>query len=108
MTIRRLPEIAPGFAIGIAVNLAVGALLIAVILMAVWRENGVAVSKARDQVSFTLAAMTEQFGRITTDYGWWDEAYDKVVREHDTSWGDANFGEWLSRTADVSFVLVAD
>lgn len=108
MAIRRPSGTPSGLGIGIAINAAIGALLVLVILAAAGRENAIAAAKARDQVHFTLIAMTEQFTRITTDYGWWDEAYDKTVRDRDIAWGDANLGEWLGRTADISFAMVVD
>jgi len=97
-----------GLWIGIAINVAIGLLLVAVIVASAWRENHEAENRAREQVHFGLADIRLISARLVNDYGWWDEAYIRIQQNGDVEWADEYLAEWLGNTADLAFAVALD
>lgn len=94
--------------ISAGLNIMVFLLLAAVILAAAWQENDAARKRAHDRVVSELAELQGNYGSIATDYGWWNEARDRIERARDHSWADENIGQWLGRTAKLAQAYAFD
>lgn len=94
--------------ISAALNIMVFLLLAAVILAAAWQENDAARKHAHDRVVSELAELQGNYGSIATDYGWWDEAHDRIEHARDQTWADENIGQWLGRTAKLAAAYAFD
>ncbi len=97
-----------GLWIGIAINLAVAVILLAVIVAAALRENAAADARIRERVEGGIAELLAQGARIANDYGWWDEAYLRVELERDPEWAEHYIGAWLGSTADLNLAVALD
>lgn len=105
----RLDFTAPaGVVISVVLNLLVFALLGTVILVAAWQENRDASQRAYERVEFELAELREGYGRIATDYAWWDEALDHIAIRRDVVWTDGNVVQWLDRTVRLTSAYAFD
>lgn len=97
-----------GLRVAIILNLTVCLLVGMVIVASAWRENHTARQRARETVAFAIADLQDAYGRLVTDYAWWDEALDKIAVRHDANWADENIGGWLGRTAKLSAAYAFD
>lgn len=105
----RLDFTAPaGAAISMALNLLLSALLAAVILGAGWAANRDASHQARERVVFELTQLREEYGRLATDYAWWDEAFERLTGQRDVAWVNENIAGWLGRTVSLSAAYAFD
>lgn len=93
---------------GILLNLAPFLLLCAVIVTVAEKENATARRLAYERVSAELADLQAIYGSTATDYGWWDEARDRIVNDRDTQWADENIHHWLARTTGLGAAFVFD
>jgi signal transduction histidine kinase len=57
-------------------------------------------------VAAQLHARLAALGRLVGDYGWWDEAYQKLSPVVDRAWADSNIGPYLFDVQHVDLALV--
>ncbi|MDP6343825.1 MAG: ATP-binding protein [Alphaproteobacteria bacterium] len=77
-----------------------------------YSQDKIAAANARHLAGTALKVQMSILKKITTDYTWWDEAYQKTSENFDPDWFDANFAdaEYFSDTFGItgSFIVGPD
>jgi sensor domain CHASE-containing protein len=91
--------------VGVTLGFSIGATL-----LAAQSANRTEAERAQSGVEFRLADELDELTRVSSDFGYWDEAVVHLAEHLDPDWADANIGSYMHRQhrVDATFVIAPD
>jgi signal transduction histidine kinase len=71
-------------------------------------QNRASIQASEKLFRAVLSERYERLSQLVLEYGYWDEAVDKLITIRDESWVEDNFGSYLKETLKISTAHILD